>query len=54
MVDAGEVAALTQTRSVVRRANGARLIVVCPAGVKQGVTHDLLVDAEQLLSAWRA
>lgn len=47
-----ELAALSATRSVVPHAESARLIAVCPAGVRDGVKPDAFFDAEDLIRAW--
>jgi uncharacterized protein len=51
-VDENDFAQAAKARSVVRGASAARVVAVCPAGVKQGVSFDLALDAEELLSAW--
>lgn len=52
-VSSAELAALADARSVLPRAAGAQLAVVCPAGVRGGVEPDVLLDADDVLSAFR-
>ena len=47
-----ELDALAATRSVVSHAGSARLIAVCPAGLRDGVRPDVSFTAEELLTAW--
>lgn len=51
-IDEHEFAETAEARSVVKSASTARVVAVCPAGVKQGVSFDLALDADELLSAW--
>lgn len=52
-VTAGEVRHLASARSVVPHAGGARLVVVCPAGTEPSTDADVVLDASDLLQAWR-
>lgn len=52
--DGGELAELAAVRGVVPGAGAAKLVAVCPAGVRSGVTPDVAVTAEDLLGAWPA
>lgn len=45
---------LASARSVVPHAEGACLIAVSPQGVAPGVRVDMVLDAADLLAAWRA
>lgn len=53
-VTAAEVRSLSAARSLVPRAGAARLLVVCPAGAEPSSGADLVLTADDLLSAWRA
>jgi hypothetical protein len=48
-----ELRALAEARSVIPNAASARLAVVCPAGVRAGVEPDVLLDADDVLRAFR-
>ena len=48
-----ELSRLSEARSVVPRAGGANLAVVCPAGAPAGVHPDVLLDAGDVLDAFR-
>ena len=48
-----EPSRLSEARSVVPRAGGAKLAVVCPAGARAGVDPDVLLDAGDVLDAFR-
>ncbi len=43
---------LVANRAVVPGASGAKLMAVCPAGVRSRANPDIALDAESLLSAW--
>ena len=47
-----ELDELAVNRAVVPGAGGARLIAVCPAGVRSRADPDVTLDADALLSAW--
>lgn len=52
-VDRAELETLAEARSKVKRAGGARLLVVCPAGVRAGVEPDILLTAQDVVDAYR-
>lgn len=47
-----ELRALAGARAVVPDAAAAKLLAVCPAGLRPGTTPDLSLGAEQLLAGW--
>ncbi|MGW2398334.1 ATP-binding protein [Kitasatospora sp. NPDC001664] len=53
-VSAAELGQLATARTVVPGADGARLVTVCPAGLRSGVRPDLHLGAAELLAAWQA
>jgi len=53
-VTSAELTALAQARGVIPHAAAARLLAVCPGGVRSGVDIDLLLDAEDLVAAFAA
>jgi hypothetical protein len=48
-----DLAALAEGRAVIPRASAARLVAVAPRGAAPGVDADLVLDATDLLGAWR-
>ena len=48
-----ELSRLSEARPVVPRAGGAKLAVVCPADARAGVDPDVLLDAGDVLDAFR-
>ena len=52
-VTSGEVAALADGRAVVPGAAAARLLAVCPAGARDDAGADVVLDADDLLGAFR-
>jgi hypothetical protein len=48
-----DLARLVAARSVVAHAERARLVAVSPRGVQPEVEADLVLDASDLLNAWR-
>ena len=48
-----ELSRLSEARSVVPRAGGAKRAIVCPAGARAGVHPDVLLDAGDVLDAFR-
>jgi uncharacterized protein len=52
--DNRDLAALTSSRSVIPRAEGARLLAVSASGVASGTHVDLTLNAADLLGGWRA
>lgn len=51
-VTAAELAHLAKARAVVPMADQARLITVCPAGLRPGVRPDLALTPADLLASW--
>ncbi len=51
-VTGGELATLTEGRSVIPRAGGARLLAVAPTGAAADAHPDLVLTADDLLGAW--
>jgi uncharacterized protein len=49
-----DLADLAAARAVIPHAESAQLLVVAPCGTAPGVRADLVLDAADLLSAWRA
>jgi uncharacterized protein len=47
-----ELDELAAKRAVVPGASGAKLVAICPAGVRSRATPDIALGAEELLSAW--
>lgn len=52
--DARDLAELANARSVIPRAGGAGLLAIAPRGAHAGVRADLVLDADDLLDAWRS
>jgi hypothetical protein len=50
--NAGELARLATARTTLPNADTAALIVVCPAGLRTGLTADLVLSPTDLLAAW--
>jgi uncharacterized protein len=48
-----ELDELASKRGVVPGAGGAKLLAICPAGVRSRANPDLTLDAENLLAAWK-
>lgn len=51
--DESELRDLSRGRSVIPGADAARLVAVCPAGVQEPASLNLILDADDLLEAWR-
>jgi len=49
-----DLASLAMARSVVPHAERAGLVAVSPRGAAAGIDVDLVLDATDLLGAWRA
>lgn len=47
-----ELEDLRRAREIIPGAAAARLIAVCPAGIRSGVAPDITLDAQDLLGAW--
>ena len=52
-VSAAELATIAAARAVVPHAGGAALLVVCPAGVHDGAHADIVLDASDIVHAFR-
>lgn len=52
-VSATDVAEIAAARAVVPRAGAAALLVVCPAGVQDGAQADIVLDATDIVHAFR-
>ena len=53
LFDARDLAELANARSVIPRAGAASLLAIAPHGAQPGVRADLVLDANDLLAAWR-
>lgn len=53
-LSARELDHLAEGRTMVPGASAARLLTVCPAGIAEGVSPDLVLTPADLLAAWRA
>jgi len=51
--DSADLADLAAGRSAIPKAGAAKLVAVCPAGIRSGVSVDLGLRAHELLDAWR-
>lgn len=51
-VSAAEITTLAEARAIAPAASIANLLVVCQAGVRSGVEPDLLLTADEIVSAF--
>lgn len=51
--DSDDLADLTAARAVVPDAGAAKLVAICPSGVRSGISVDVALGASELLAAWR-